>query len=86
MIQDIIKEIETLTKKENKMKASETIKQLQKLIKDHGDLEVNVFDPDKLHNGEIVECDYRICINCDKNNKPQYFAFVDRETALGFDE
>ena len=36
------------------MKATEFIRQLQGLIEKHGDQEVNVFDPDKLEEGEMI--------------------------------
>ena len=66
------------------MKASEFIKQLQKLVEKHGDQEVNVFDPDKLDEGELVETPAVITLWCKQDDKVCGFTVVDKETALSF--
>lgn len=68
------------------MKASEVVVKLQELIKEHGDLEVTVFEPDKLEDGELSETIAHIAISCDDADKPVGFTFCDEETAESFIE
>lgn len=65
------------------MKASQFIDKLQSLINKHGDLPVNVFDPDDLEQGKMTECQAHITISCDENDNPVSFTVCDSETYMG---
>ena len=66
------------------MKATEFIRQLQGLIEKHGDQEVNVFDPDKLEEGEMIETAASITLHCNEDDVVDGFTITDQETAYGF--
>jgi hypothetical protein len=65
------------------MKASELIKKLEQVIKEHGDLPVNVtvHDGDGDHKDEVCT---GIVLSCDEEDKVESFLLADRETELAF--
>jgi hypothetical protein len=44
------------------MKISEFVKELQKIKKAHGDIEVNMLDPESLVNGECAKVDVSLAL------------------------
>lgn len=67
------------------MKMSEMIKMMQDHIANVGDCEVMVFDPEKLHDGELIESTAFVVIGEDDDGAPT-FVVCDQETRLSFDD
>ena len=66
------------------MKISAFISELQALQEEHGDVEVNVFDPDKSADGTLEATEARIVIAMGDDDKATGITIVDLETALAF--
>lgn len=66
------------------MKISKFIKQLETIKKKHGDIDVNVFEPEQFQDGVLQECQAHLSLLEGDDGKVKCVTVVDSETKLAF--